>query len=68
MIYINFVLIYFLIGFIIGMFLSDLDLHNIWLIIIIWPIYLIAFIISLIYYYFIENDEKIINKDCGCGN
>ena len=68
MIYVNFLLIYFLIGFIISMFFSDLDLHDIWLITFVWPIYLIALMIGFIYYYISGDNSDFIKKDCGCAN
>jgi len=61
--WINLLFIYLLIGFIIAMFISDLDLHNIYLITLIWPLYLIVLLLVLPYEYFTTPKKP---KDCGC--
>ena len=50
------------------MSLSHLDLHNIWLITLLWPIYLFALIIAIIYDWSYYTNSDKTKKDCGCGN
>jgi len=63
--WVNLLFIYLLIGFIIAMFISDLHLHNMYLITLIWPLYLIVLLLVLPYEYFTTPKKS---KDCGCNN